>query len=285
MSGGDSTTTQKINQTASTKLPAWVNEGSKDIFSQAKSWLSGNQEYTPYAGDRTGEFGDGWAQASDWLKSMIGATDPDIAASRSALQGVMGTLDPNKTTQDYMNPHLAATLDPTLRAIQQGYDKNSASLGGSAAAAGAFGDSGHGVQQSLLARDKNNSIGDATAAGYSKAWDAASAERNSVLQRIMSGAQQMAALGGQQFSQNTTAANAAAGVGATEQGVNQKGIDSLIADNTKGQTWGMDQLSRLMAILSGAPTDKSVQTIGTNTTTSPDNSGMALAGSVLGSII
>jgi hypothetical protein len=281
MSGGDTTTKQQ--STSSTQLPSWVNEGSQDIFGFAKNWAAQNPTYKPYAGDRTADFGSSWDPAKGFINSQIGQSNPDLNAARGQIQGVLGALDPSKGVSDYMNPFISGVVDPTIRKINQSFDKRFADLGGQAAAAGAFGDTGHAKERAMLARDNAQTIGDTTAGLYSSGYDKAQAQQNAVLQQIMSGAGAMAGIGNAQFQQGMTSANAGAGMGALEQGVGQKGLDSLMADWQKGQTWGGDQATKMAQILAMLPTNKTVNTTGT--TTQPDNSGMALFGSILGSII
>jgi hypothetical protein len=281
LSGGDTTTTQKTNQNVN--LPTWVNQGSKDIYSFAKDWGVNNGEYTPYGGDRTAGFGSSWDPSKAFITGQIGQSNPDIDAARAQVQGVLGSLDPNKTAQDYMNPYIDGVLNPTIRGINESFDRQRTNLAASKTSAGAFGDVSHSVDKALMNRDQGIATGEATGKAYADAFGAGQAQRNAVLSQIMGGAGALSGLGNQQFQQNMTAANAGAGMGATEQGVEQKGIDSQIADWVKAQGWGGETATRMAQILAMLPTNKNIT--GTTTSTQPDNSGMALLGSVLGSII
>lgn len=281
LSGGSTTTTQNTNQ--SVNLPSWVNQGSQDIFGLAKNWATNNAQFQPYAGDRTADFGSSWDPAKGWITGQVGASNPDIDASRGRIQSVLDTLDPTKTAKDYMDPYLQGVLNPTLRGINESFDQRRGQLAASATSAGAFGDNSHAIEKALLNRDQGIATGEATGRVYSDAYNAGQNQQNAVLQQIMQGAGAQAGLGNQQFQQGMTTANAAAGMGATEQGVEQKGIDSEIADWLRAQGWGGEQATRMAQILAMLPTNKS--TTGTSTTTQPDNSGMALMGSLLGSFI
>ena len=278
---GKSTSTQKTNQDV--KLPAWVNQGSQDVFGFAKDWMGQNQQFTPYGGDRTADFGSSWDPSKQWMTGQVGASNPDIDAARGNINNVLGSLDPNKTAQDYMNPHLQGVLNPQLRGINEAFDKQRGNLAASATSAGAFGDNSHAIEKALLNRDQGIATGEATGRVHADAYNAGQNQVNTVLNQIMGGANAQAGLGNQQFQQGMTAANAAAGMGAAEQGVGQKGIDSLIADHLKAQGWGGEQATRMAQILAMLPTDKNIS--GTTTSTQPDNSGMALFGSILGSFI
>jgi hypothetical protein len=281
LSGGTTTTTK--NSTQNVQLPEWVNQGSQDVFKAAGDWAKTNQQYTPYAGDRTADFGSSWDPAKGWITDQIGASNPDIDASRNSINSVLGQLDPNKSVADRMNPYLQGVLNPQLRSINEAFDKQRGNLAASATSAGAFGDNSHAMEKALLNRDQGIATGEATGRAYSDAFGNAQSQQNQVLQQIMAAAQGQAGLGNQQYQQNMGTANAAAGMGATEQGVEQKGVDSQIADFVKAQGWTGEQATRMAQILAMLPTNKTVT--GTEKSTAPDNSGMALLGSVLSSII
>lgn len=281
LSGGETTTTQNTNQNVN--LPSWVNQGSQDVYGMAKSWAGKNPEYKPFEGDRTAGFGSTWEPAKGWIGGQVGASNPDIDASRSSIQSILAQLDPSKGAQDYMNPYVDGVLKPQLRGINESFDQRRGNLAASATSAGAFGDNSHAIEKAMLSRDQGIATGEATGKAYGDAYDRGMAQRNAVIQQIMAGAGAQASLGGQQFQQNMTGANAAAGMGATEQGVEQKGLDSIIADYAKQQGWSGEQAKSMAQILAMLPTNKNVT--GTTTSTQPDNSGMALLGSVLGSVI
>lgn len=264
-------------------LPEWVNQGSQAIFEGAGDWAKNNTQYKPYEGDRTADFGSSWDPSKAWITDQVGASNPDIDASRGNIGSVLAQLDPTKTTADYMNPYISGVLNPQLRGINESFDKQRGNLAASATSAGAFGDTSHAIEKALMSRDQGIATGEATGKAYSDAFGNAQNQQNTVLQQIMAAAQGQAGLGNQQFTQNMTTANAAAGMGATEQGVEQKGIDTEMADWLKAQGWEGEQATRMAQILAMLPTNK--QVIGTEKSTTPDNSGMALLGSVLSSII
>jgi hypothetical protein len=281
MSGGN--TKQTTDSTQRIELPGWVNTGSKNIFDAAQGWANTNQTYKPYEGDRTGEFGASWSPAVGWMQGQIGQSNPDIGAARDSISAVRGSIDPNASISDYMTPFLQGVLNPVRQNIWDTFDRQRANLGASAASANAFGGSDHAREKYFLNRGEGEAVTNATNTVSNQAFMNAQGARNADRSMLAQLANSQAGLGGQQFQQNMTAANASAGAGNTEQGVNQNATNTMMADALRGQTWGMDQFSRLAAILGGLPTNRS--TFGTQTQTAPDNSGAALFGSILGSII
>lgn len=281
MSGGNTKTTTNSQQRL--ELPGWVNTGAQNIFGAAQNWAQSNPTYRPYEGDRTGEFGASWSPAVGWMQGQIGQSNPDIGAARDSITGIRGSIDPNASISDYMTPFLQGVMNPVRQNIWDTFDRQRANLGASAASSGAFGGSDHAREKYFLNRGEGEAITNATNNIANQAFNNAQGARNADRSMLAQLANAQAGLGGQQFQQNMTSANAAAGAGAAEQNVNQNATNTMMADALRGQTWGMDQFSRLAAILGGLPTNRT--TYGTQTQTAPDNSGMALFGSILGSII
>jgi hypothetical protein len=73
-------------------------------------------------------------------------------------------------------------------------------------------------------------------------------------------------------------------MGSTEQGANAQGVNNAMTVNNQKNSGQLNQYATLMSLLRGAPVDTTTTNQGyqTGTTTRPDNSGWALAGSLLG---
>jgi hypothetical protein len=95
---------------------------------------------------------------------------------------------------DYINPNVAATLDPTMRAIQEQDATRRQRQAGASASAGAFGDARHGILERGIGQDTNREISDATSRAYSEAWNNAMGARSGDLGRFMQADSENAAL-------------------------------------------------------------------------------------------
>jgi hypothetical protein len=124
-----------------------------------------------------------------------------------------------------------------------------------------------------------------THAAYGKAFDSATAARTSALQTLLAATGGEQSSGAQAGTQSNTLATLLAGLGGQEQQANQTGINTAIGVNTSNQAGQLSQDTSLAQILAMVPKNTQGMSNGTNTSTTPDNSGMALLGSVLGKLI
>lgn len=272
MSGNSTKTT---NSSSSTTYPDWVTGTGQSLVQNL-----GLPNFNPYTGPTQASFGPTWGQSADFLSGQLGQTNPDTTAASGGFQSILNNLDPSKTTSDYVNPYVDATLQPTLRSINESYDRNAGSIGAGATMAGAFGGTGQGLEDALNERNRAQSIGDATNTAYSNAFTNAQGQQSTALSQIMQAAGGLSSTGQSAFGQGTTLASLLAGLGAQSQQAGQTGINTAISTNTSNQSGGLDLSSKLAQILAMLP--KNVDQSGTSTTSQPDNSGLGFLGSVLG---
>lgn len=283
--GGKSTSTQNTSQQTSNTFDPWVTTAGQGLFNAASATAAASP-YRGYGGPTEAGFGPETGLASGKLQSMLAAgTDPGTQASLDGYKSVMGSIDPNASVASYMNPFTDATLTPTLRKINEASDLARMKNGADATMAGAWGSSGMGVQQALADRDRVNSIGDATSKAYSDAFTNAQGAKNTALSQFLSAAQGEGAMGQQAVNQGTTLSTLLAGLGAQKQQADQTGINTAIQVNDANQMGQLKQDSMLGQILAMVPKNTSGMSNGKTENSQPDNSGMALFGSILGSII
>lgn len=277
---GDSTSS--TNTQTSNSFDSWVTDYGKNVVGAAGSQVA-NNPWKPYEGDTQGQFGQGFQAANSFLGQMLGDVTPETQMAGSTLQRMLSAMDPTRSVAQFMNPYVDSVLQPTIRNINEAADAKGGSLANQATMAGAFGDSAHGVQKSMLERDRQRNIGDATSAAYDKAWTAATGARDSELGKILSGSNALAGVGQQAYGQQTGLAQMLAGMGAQEQQANQTGVQNRIALNQQNQESPLKQFMSLAQMLAMIP--KNTQGTSNSTTTTPDNSGMALLGSLMSSFI
>lgn len=278
MSGKSKSTTTSAT---SNSFDPWVTNYGKDITESAGNYV-GDNSWKPYDGATQGEFGTGFDAANGYLQQLLGDVRPETQMAGSTLQQMLSAMDPTRSVASYMNPYVDSVLQPTIRNINEASDQAGGELARNATMSGAYGDSAHGVQSSLLERNRQRNVGDATAAAYDKAFTSATGARDSELAKILSGSNALAGVGQQAYAQQTGLAQMLAGMGAQEQQANATGVQNQIALNQQNQDAPLKQFTSLAQILAMIP--KNTSGTSTSQTTTPDNSGMALLGSLLSSI-
>jgi len=275
MSGRSRTTTNSSQQNT---FDPWVTEYGQNIVNAAGDRVN-SQPWSPYTGPTSAAFGSGFDQANQFLGSQLGQTRPEMAQASGSISDLLSTLDPNRSVASYMPAYTDQVLAPTIRNINESFDARGGDLAREATMAGAYGDSAHGVRQSVLDRDRARDIGDATAGAYDRAFTSAVGQRDADLGRILSGASGLASIGQQQFGQNTSLAQMLAALGTQQQQAGQTGIQNDITLNQQNQDQPLRQFTSLAQILAMIPRNTYSQ--GTSTTSAPDNSGLAFLASLI----
>jgi hypothetical protein len=278
---GDSKSTKNTSQSTSTSYdPSIINAG-QGIFNNAATWFNNNPSYPMFQGDRVADFGPTFGAAEQAATAANGQVNPLTATGGDALKSLAGSIDPNASIQSLMDPYVGATLQPTLRNINESYDKSQAGIGADATGAGAFGDSGFGLASALNSRNRAQAIGDATSGAYDKAFNAATAEKNAQAGQLTSAASGLGSLGAQESTQQNAITQLLASLGATKQTAEQGGINSLISDTNTAANYPLKSSLALSSILGSIPKNTSGTSTGTETDSKPDNTLSSLGGSAL----
>lgn len=275
MSGKSKTTT---NTSQSNSFAPWVTDFGQNLVSQAGDQINAHP-WQSYDGPVQGQFGQGWQDASGYLSSLLGQLQPSTEIAGSELQRVMSSLDPSKSVAQFMSPYVDTVLQPTIRNINEANDQARSQLAASQTMAGAYGDSTHATQNRLLERERERSIGDATAGAYDKAFSSAVGQRDSELQKTLAAIGAGGTLGGQEYAQKTGLAQILASLGTQQQQADQTGIQNKIALNLQNQQMPMQQFTQLGQLLAMIP--KNTNSQGTQVTSTPDYSGLALLSSLI----
>lgn len=278
---GESSTTN--NTSSNTWLPSYLSGDSQTVANNATQQIQ-NNPYQGYTGPTQGAMGPTFGTAEDAATSQLQNGNSNFDAGGSALNTLLG-VDANNATKsvsDYMSPDIAATLTPTLRAINTTAAGQSNNLAQAATMAGAFGDTGYGNQKQELNYNTQQNVGDATANAYNTAYNNALTSQNNALSQLTSGVGAATSLGSAQTGNQTTLDSLLGSLGSTQQQANQTGINTAINVNNQNQLGqlGLDQAAT--GVLGGLPHDSS--TYGSSTTTQPDNTGLGLLGSLASSI-
>lgn len=288
------------------KLPGWLESAGKDVVGKAKSFYE--SPYATYSGPRqagfTGDQTTAFQQLRDFVSGggtsglategtgMIrsGATAPARQISTERIVDETGQLG---AMADYINPNVAATLNPALRAIDEGAAAERNRIGDLAIGANAFGDARHGVLEKDLAGEVATARGDVTARAFSDAWNNAMAARSADADRFFNadvtnanlyetGLGRLMEGGGALTGQATTQQNdllarlsALLDTGTQQQQQAQTALDIPYQEFEKKKQDEYDRLAALVSSISQAPY--------TRTTTTNDGGAGLLGG--LGSLI
>jgi hypothetical protein len=279
--GGDQTTT--------TELPEWARGYAQEALGRGDA-LS-RTPYQTYGGDRFAGFSPLQLQTQQTIAGMGPAGQIGEASDLASLAGSRafqaGQYTPGQYTGGtfgrgaagfYMSPFLEQAMAPQLREAQ----RDSAILGtqqaGQAVKSGAFGGSRAGLLEAERQRNLGTQMGDIRARGYQTAYDKAADQFNQDMQRRMqaqqlseqsrqfgsniglqglntaiSAAGQLGTLGQTQFGQQKDILGMQKDVGAEQQALRQKGLDTAYQDFLNQQNYPYKQLGFFSDMIRGLP--------------------------------
>jgi hypothetical protein len=280
-SGGDSTTT--------VELPEWARGYAQEALGRGEA-LS-RTPYQTYGGDRFAGFSPLQLETQKRIAGMGPAGQIGEASDLASLAGSRafqaGQYTPGQYTGGtfdrgaagfYMSPFLEQAMAPQLREAQ----RDSAILGtqqaGQAVKSGAFGGSRAGLLEAERQRNLGTQMGDIRARGYQAAYDKAADQFNQDMQRRMqaqqlseqsrqfgsniglqglntaiSAAGQLGTLGQTQFGQQKDIIGMQKDVGAEQQGLEQKRLDTAYQDFLNQQNYPYKQLGFFSDMIRGLP--------------------------------
>jgi hypothetical protein len=294
-----------------TTLPGYLSNAAQQNVANAGNLTS--QPFTPYTAPRVAGMTGDQNTATGLLQAVAGSSNPYTAQAagaygnltRAPAQSISapsilgGGTDVNHATiQDYMNPYLQASLNPTLQAIARQGDAARKTIDASSTMSGAFGDARHGVEAANQMRDENALVGNTVGQAYNNAFNTAAGLRGqditnaintqnanagyneAALQRAATGATALTNLDKYNTGRTVDVANALNAQGAKEQATNQAGLDAQYQEFLRQQGYGPQMIQLMSQVLAASPGNKATDV--NTTTTAPDNSGYGILGSLLG---
>jgi hypothetical protein len=174
-------------------------------------------------------------------------------------------------TQAFMNPYLQASLAPQLQLANQQYDIAGQQQQSKAAQSGAFGGSREALMGGLNRQNQMLAQNQIIGQGYNRAFDAAQQAQQfgsnlglqgqqgqlSALQAYLSGANQLAGIGGSQLAAQQGIANLQNQFGQQQQGQQQNIINQAVQNYATAQQYPFMQLGLLNSMLRGLPMQQS----------------------------
>lgn len=294
-----STTTYGTSTSASA-IPQWLSDYTQGMANKANA--VGAEPYQAYGGPRVAGFTGDQQNAFSMTRNSVGDWKPQFDAGGNAISGAMGlnplsaasgymgqasgTWNNAGTVASYMNPYTQQVNDAL--AAQAGRNLNSyllpqvndtftrAGQFGSAGQARAVGNTLENLQSQLLEQQSQNlQSGYNSAASNFQSDQSRLAGLGQVAGNLTSAQQQnLGNLGYNsgvlaQIGQASSLKDAAAmeGIGAEQQALTQKNLDTAYGDFLDQRNYPKDQLGFMSNIIRGVP--YGTQTSGTTTTTAP----------------
>lgn len=276
--GGSSKTKQQSYATSGP--PQWMQDEGVNLYQQAKEAIP--TTYTPYTGERVADYGTDYATGKSMAQGMAANPSGDLSSTRSILDQLRGTVNPGASVESYMNPYTGAVLDPTIRKINESSANARNALGAQAALAGAFGDSGHGIQLALNQRNTEQAIGDTTNKTYSDAFLNAQNQQKSALDRLMGVSQGYQSLDNAENQRTQLVQGLLQQYAGSDRAIAQAKDDVGYQNYAAQSAYAPQVYSLLETLLSNSP-HATTQT-GMSTTSKPDTGLMDLAGKAVGGL-
>lgn len=258
--------------TSKTSIPKWLDEGAQDVFKKFQDYY--NTKFTPYKGQRVAGFNADQKGAFEGFRDMQGpgvgeeALDMVRAGSGSALPGM----------DQYQNKYLDQVLGTAIRKINEGAATNRQRLDSSANMAGAFGDTGYGLERSRINQDTQTAIGDTAGEVGARGFETALGASQADLARKTAGGQALVSTEGSAQNNLLQRLTALLTGGTMQQGNQQAGLDAKFQEFLRQQGDLPEKLKMLLASIGGVPH-------GSSTTAEQPNTGWSsLMGSLIGRI-
>lgn len=277
MGGNSKTKSSSFQQSGPAQ---WMQDEGFQLYNQAKGAIP--TSYTPYTGERVADYGTDYGLAKTQAENYANNPTYDLNNTRSILDQLRGTVDPNASVASYMNPYTGAVLDPSIRKINEASDAARNRLNAQATLSGAFGDSSHGVQLGLNQRNTEQTIGDVTNKTYSDAFLNAQNQQKSALDRLMGVAQGYSGLDSATQQRQKFINDLLGGYADKDRAIGQA-KDDVGYQNYAAQTAYAPQVySLLEQLLSGTP--HATVGFGNSTQSKPDTGLSDLAGKAVGGL-
>lgn len=280
---------QGQSTSTSTSYSPWASQAAQSEVGNAQAITAANPAQA-YNGPSTAAFGSGFGQANNYLSGQLGQTNPYTVQGAGALQGLIGSIDPNATVSSYMSPYVQAALTPTLQNLGITAGQQQQQIAGNATMSGNYGGTAQGVQQALQNNYTQQNVTNATGTAYDKAYGSALQNMLGNRNLLSNAGTGLSNVGQSAFGQGTTLASLLAGLGSTQQQAGQTGINTSISMANQqallpGQQQG--QLSNIISSLApigGTNSLSSSQGYGQQPATK-NYSGYSMLGSLLSGLI
>lgn len=250
--GGSSSNTSTTTQT----IPPVLQQYAEENLNAARGVAA--RPYETYQGPRVAASDPLQNQAYNMAGQSTGQWQPYAQKSADAF----GALSDPAAMRRYMNPYIQGALQPTLDQLKRTFDANRLGINAQAHQAGAFGDSGYGIQQGMNERNYGQQVADTTAQAYTQAFGNAQQTAQNQGQAFGQLAQMIPALGDADMQRLYQ-------MGEQRRQQTQQSYDTAYQDFQNQFNYPINALNVRTSVLAGTPYDR------TSTTTAPGGSSSA----------
>lgn len=245
---------QSSKQTIVNELPEYARPHIENVLDRVEA--ESNQGFQQYGGQRLADSGSiaDIADSRNMVRNVARAGLPEL---QEAIGGMRDISQRGQFTgqmaQDYMNPYMEAVVNRQKDAAIRDFNRMGAARAADAVNAGAFGGSRAAVADYLAQEGLQQQLGDIDAAGREAAFRDARAGFDADRQVGMTGLGQLATMGGSRRAADIQGAQLLEGIGKSQMGEQQAGLDMNYQDFLTQQNFNKDQLGFLSNILQGVP--------------------------------
>jgi len=258
---------KKKKQTTETKIPTWLEEGSKQAVQRGQEIA--DREYIPYEGERIAGMDPQEQRAYEMAGEGVGAYQPYLdRAEELTERGAQSFLDADM--EAYMNPYVKGALDPAARELREETARQVGQRGQEAGMMGAFGGARQAIAESETRRGGTEAISDLYQKGYEKAFESGAAKFAEDRNVAARGAEQFRALSAQSQQQMTQDIQNLMSTGGLKRSLKQAGLDFDYQQFIEARDWDITNLQPLLAAVGTVP-------YGTTTTATSKSSGLGNA--------
>ena len=247
-------------QTVINSLPDYARPYFENLMKRSEA--ESLQGYQPYQGQRIAESGS-IADIADSRNMVRNIANQGMPETQEAIGGIRDLAQrgqfTGQTAQDYMNPYMEQVVDRQKLAATRDFDRAQAGRDAAAVNAGAFGGSRAAVADYLAQEGLSNQLADIDATGREAAFRDARAGFDADRQMGMQGLGQLAQLGSARRAGDIQGAQLLEGIGKTQLGEQQAGLDIGYQDFLGQQNFNKDQLGFFSNMLQGVPVRPNTQ--------------------------
>lgn len=225
-------------------------------FAKENLTLAGTVANTPhvqYQGDRIAGFSGGQQRA----QSFINDSDFGAGAAQGVLDNTISATGGHSNMGNYQNPYENQVVNQTINDMGRANTIAQNHLNATAAGAGAFGGSRHGIANAEMDRNFLDRVGAAAGGlrqtGFTTAAQLGMADSDRTLNADIADQQANLQAASQLMASQSAKANALSGIGAQEQALNQANMDLAYSDFIDQVNAPIRQLSIRQAALGQTP--------------------------------
>jgi hypothetical protein len=248
--GSSQPTTQTVNQNT---IPEWMQPYASRLLGQGEALTNLNQNpYQPYGGQQIAGFNPLQQQG---FQNIAGMTTPGQLNQATGLAGLAGTQDfTGRNVAQYMSPYMKEVVKQQQLGAIEDYSNTLPQLASATTQVGGLGGTRQALLQSQAQRGLQDRLSDIRAQGQQAAFGNAQQQFNQSMQNKLQSAGLLGQLGMMTGQQQRDIAQAQLGAGQQIQGVEQRGLDALLAQFNQQQQYPYQQLGFMSNLIRGLPT-------------------------------